>query len=163
MSEQKQHQVVIIGAGPAGWTAALYCARADMSPIVCEGALGDRLATSGAVAMLAEEGGAGVDITPGGQLMLTTEVENFPGFVEPTTGFQLVDDMANQSKRYGAAAAPVTVTKIVPDADGRGFTLECHGDDKNWPSVRARTVILATGAMAKCVLGSVSVSGGGGF
>jgi thioredoxin reductase (NADPH) len=117
-------RVLIIGSGPAGLTAAIYTARAQLSPIVIEG-----------------EPSSTTD-QPGGQLMLTTEIENFPGFPEGITGPELMANMRAQAARFGADLRVTKVQKI--DATERPFRAWVTGDEES--SITADTVILATGA-----------------
>jgi thioredoxin reductase (NADPH) len=113
------HNVVILGSGCAGNTAAIYTARANLKPVVFEGH------------------------EPGGQLSITTEVENFPGFVEGVQGPQLVENMKQQAIRFGAEFKPGKVVKA--DLSKRPFQLEMeHGEN-----VETRTLIVATGASAR--------------
>lgn len=116
-------KVVIIGSGPAGYTAALYTARANMAPLCLEGEPSQ-------------------EILPGGQLMTTTEVENYPGYPEGVTGPQMMDDFKKQAGRFGARYEYKTVTKV--DFSGYPFKLWA-GDEL----IDAKTVIIATGASAK--------------
>src|ERR1700722_12017098 len=117
-------RVLIIGPGPAGLTAAIYSARAQLSPIVIEG-----------------EPSSTTD-QPGGQLMLTTDVENYPGFPEAVTGPELMALMRAQALRFGA---DLRVNKVqVLDTVSRPFRAWLTDDDE--PSITADTVILATGA-----------------
>jgi thioredoxin reductase (NADPH) len=112
------HKVVIIGSGCAGNTAAIYTARAGLSPVVISGH------------------------EPGGQLSLTTEVENFPGFPEGIQGPELVENMKKQAQRFGADYRHGNVVEA--DLSRRPFRLSIDGD---W--IETRTLIIASGARAK--------------
>ena len=120
------HKVVIIGSGPAGLTAAIYTARADLKPIVFEGGF---IPT-------------GELMTPGGQLMITSEVENFPGFPEGVTGPELVERCRKQAQRFGSEHRE----EAVEDVDFSGFPLKLRVGDA-W--IETATVIIATGASAR--------------
>ena len=121
MVEQIEN-VVIIGSGPAGYTAAIYAARANLKPLMFEGL---------------QAGGV-----PGGQLMTTTEVENFPGFPEGITGPELMDRMRSQAIRWGTECHTEDVVKV--DLSQRPFTIT-----STERTVKANSVIIATGATAK--------------
>jgi thioredoxin reductase (NADPH) len=110
--------VIVIGSGPAGYTAALYAARADLSPLVLKG------------------------LEAGGQLMLTTDVENYPGFADGLLGPELMDQMEKQAARFGAEILPVHVTRV--DLTDRPFRV--HAGDQVWES---RSLIVSTGASAR--------------
>ncbi len=116
--------VIIVGSGPAAWTAALYTARADLNPLVLEG----------------EPEGI---MLPGGQLMITTEVENFPGFPEGVTGPELMDKMKEQAGRFGTRSEMKMVEKV--DFSNRPFTLVTRDGQE----YRAHAVIVSTGANAR--------------
>ena len=118
-------QVLIIGSGPAGLTAAIYAARAQLSPLVIEG---EPSSTSD---------------QPGGQLMLTTDIENFPGFPEAVSGPELMARMREQALRFGAELQVSRVQRL--DVAERPFRAWLSGDGEA-PSVSADAVILATGA-----------------
>lgn len=115
----KTFKVVIVGSGPAGLTAALYAARADLKPIVFEGP------------------------EPGGQLMTTTDVENFPGFPEGVMGPKMMDLFREQAKRFGADCRYGMVTDI--DFDKRPFRLTIDESTE----IFAQALIVSTGASAK--------------
>ena len=111
--------VLIIGSGPAGYTAAIYAARADMSPIVIQG------------------------LQPGGQLTTTTDVDNYPGYKDGITGPEMMEDFKAQAERFGTDTRWGMVTKV--DLSERPFKVEV--DEKD--TILAETVIIATGASAK--------------
>ena len=120
MSAQSEHvNCLIIGSGPAGYTAAIYASRADLKPVMYEG------------------------LQPGGQLTITTEVENFPGYPEGTQGPEMMEDLKKQAQRFGADIRFGLITKA--DFSVRPFQLEV--DDSKL--MTANTVIIATGASAK--------------
>ena len=118
-------KVLVVGSGPAGLTAAIYTARAQLNPVVIEG---EPSSTSD---------------QPGGQLMLTTEVENFPGFPEGITGPELMTNMRAQAASFGAQITTEKVTKL--DLTARPFRAWVGGNDGE-PDYEATSVILATGA-----------------
>ncbi len=120
MSELKVHDVVIVGSGPAGYTAAIYAARAQLNPVMYEGS-----------------------ITAGGALMNTTEVENFPGFENGIMGPDLMDAMRKQAARFGTQL--ITDDIVEMKLDGEVKTLK----DGSGNTLRARSVILATGSAYK--------------
>jgi thioredoxin reductase (NADPH) len=125
MSEHRE--VVIIGSGPAGLTAAIYTARANLNPVILEG---EPSSTSD---------------QPGGQLMLTTEVENFPGFPEGITGPELMINLRSQASRFGATILTVKASKV--DFSERPFKVWV-GDTDAEPTYIAESVIVATGAQS---------------
>src|ERR1051326_6787312 len=100
-------KVVIIGSGPAGWTAAIYAARANLSPLVYEGAISEENRLQGTL--------------PLGQLNLTTEVENFPGFPESVLGPELMVKMREQAERFGTRITTEDIVKV--DLSRRPFVL----------------------------------------
>jgi thioredoxin reductase (NADPH) len=114
----QNERLVIIGSGPAGYTAALYAARANLNPLLIEG------------------------MQPGGQLTITSEVENYPGFPEAILGPQLMEQMKKQAERFGTRFEAGEVTRV--DFSKRPFSLWM--DDR---LVRTQAVIVATGASAK--------------
>ena len=117
--KDKTFDVVIVGSGPAGLTAALYAARADLNPLIFEGP------------------------EPGGQLMTTTDVENFPGYPDGVMGPKMMEDFREQAKRFGADCRYGFVSSIDFDAQPYKVTV-----DEDF-SVYARAIIISTGASAK--------------
>jgi thioredoxin reductase (NADPH) len=110
--------VIIIGSGPAGWTAAIYAARAELSPMLFEGN------------------------EPGGQLMTTTEVENFPGFVKGIQGPELMAVLREQAKRFGTEIVSEMVESV--DLSSRPFKVVSKGK-----TYEANAIIISTGANAR--------------
>lgn len=125
-TESNVEKVVIIGSGPAGWTAAIYAARASLKPLVFEGVPKQTPAL----------------MLPGGQLMLTTEVENYPGFPKGVTGPELMEHFKQQALRFETRVKTLDVVKC--DFSQRPFTLEISDGSK----VQTHAVIVATGATA---------------
>ena len=117
--EIEKIECLIIGSGPAGYTAAIYAARADMHPVVIQG------------------------LQPGGQLTTTTDVDNYPGYKDGITGPEMMEDFKAQAERFGTDTRWGMVTKV--DFSERPFKVEI--DEKT--NVLAETVIIATGASAK--------------
>lgn len=114
----ERRSIVILGSGPAGYTAALYAARANLRPLVLKG------------------------LEAGGQLMLTTDVENYPGFPDGIMGPELMDAMEKQAARFEAEIVAQTVTEV--DLSERPFGV--WAGDEEW---RADTIVISTGASAK--------------
>ncbi|RKG95773.1 thioredoxin-disulfide reductase [Corallococcus carmarthensis] len=127
MSQDKIQKVTIIGSGPAGYTAAIYAARANLEPVVFAG--GPTLEHPQRV--------------PGGQLMVTTDVENYPGFPEAITGPELMERFQKQAERFNTVIHMENITKV--DFSQRPFLLESESGIK----IRSETVIISTGATAK--------------
>lgn len=119
MSTPERVKCLIIGSGPAGYTAAIYTARANLSPILYEG------------------------LTPGGQLTTTTDVENFPGYPEGVPGPVMMEDMKKQALRFNADVRGGLISKV--NLSVRPFEAETDGGHK----ILADTIIIATGATAK--------------
>jgi thioredoxin reductase (NADPH) len=112
------HEVLILGSGPAGLTAAVYSARANLSPLLIDGS------------------------QPGGQLTLTTDVENFPGFPKGIMGPQLIQDMRAQAERFGTQFRHGHVTEV--DLQSQPFRITADGEE----TLEAKTLIISTGASA---------------
>ena len=117
--EQEIAKCVIIGSGPAGYTAGIYTSRANLSPILFEG------------------------IQPGGQLTTTTDIENFPGYPEGINGTEMMEQLKAQAMRFGTTVRPQIVEKV--DFSVRPFALTIE----DGTTMLAHTVIIATGASAK--------------
>jgi len=116
-------KVIIVGGGPAGCTAALYTARANLAPLVLEGEISQ-------------------EILPGGQLMTTTEVENYPGYPEGVQGPAMMEEFKKQAERFGARFEYKTLTKV--DLGNRPFKL--YSGEESWET---QALIIATGANAQ--------------
>lgn len=127
MSDAEVRNVIIIGSGPAGLTAAIYAARANLKPLCIEGF---------------NAGG----LVPGGQLMYTTEVENYPGFPEKVTGQELMQRFRDQAEHQGTEIITGDVTKV--DLSKRPFEVWAEDVEGNKPHFKAKTIIIATGARA---------------
>lgn len=119
MNNIENIKCLIIGSGPAGYTAAIYASRANLSPVLYQG------------------------MEPGGQLTTTTEIDNFPGYPEGVTGNNLMEDLKRQAERFAAESRFGIVTKV--DLSSRPFTIEVDGSK----TIKAESVIISTGATAK--------------
>jgi len=117
---EKVHELVIVGSGPAGYTAGVYAARAQLDPVLYEGS-----------------------VTAGGALMNTTEVENFPGFKDGIMGPDLMDQMRKQASRFGAQLVTDDITEMKLDSDVKVLK------DGSGNTIKARAVILAMGSAYK--------------
>ena len=117
---EKVHELVIVGSGPAGYTAGVYAARAQLDPVLYEGS-----------------------VTAGGALMNTTEVENFPGFKDGIMGPDLMDQMRKQASRFGAQLVTGDITEMKLDSDVKVLI------DGSGNTIKARAVILAMGSAYK--------------
>ncbi len=126
MSDRQQEKLVIIGSGPAAWTAAIYAARAQLDPLVYEG-MGSRT------------------MIPGGQLMFTTEVENYPGFPEGVTGMDMMASFKDQAVRFETRVVTEDITEV--DFSQRPLRLVSSGGTE----IDADTVIVASGANARWI------------
>jgi thioredoxin reductase (NADPH) len=124
----EHRQVVIVGSGPAGLTAAIYASRAQLAPLVIEG---EPSSTSD---------------QPGGQLMLTTEVENFPGFVDGIMGPELMQTFRAQAARFGAEYVTAKASKV--DLSRRPFSVWVGDPDAEEPTYLADALIISTGAQS---------------
>ena len=119
MSDIQEVECLIIGSGPAGYTAAIYAARADMNPVMYQG------------------------LQPGGQLTTTNEVENFPGYPDGVTGPEMMMQLQKQAERFETDVRPGFIEKV----DFSGSVHKCWADDGT--EIHAKTVIISTGASAK--------------
>ena len=117
--EIEKRKCVIIGSGPAGYTAAIYSSRAELKPVLYEG------------------------LQPGGQLTITTDVENFPGYPDGVTGVEMMEDLKKQALRFGTEIRSGLIEKV--DFSKYPFSLT---DDRG-QNILAETVIIATGASAR--------------
>jgi thioredoxin reductase (NADPH) len=126
MPEQGTERLVIIGSGPAAWTAAVYAARARLDPLVFEGE-------------------PSRDMIPGGQLMYTTDIENFPGFPEPVGGQALMDRMKEQAVHLGTRVE----MEFIVDVDFSGHPFRLKPNYSDW--IEADSIIVATGARANWI------------
>ena len=116
------HKTIIIGSGPAGYTAAIYASRADLRPIVYAG------------------------LEPGGQLTTTTDVDNFPGYPEGISGPKMMDDLKIQAERFGTVVKPDYISKVKLSKHEGGIHTLFDGSGEK---IETKTVIISTGASAK--------------
>jgi thioredoxin reductase (NADPH) len=123
MAQTNPHRVVVIGSGPAAWTAALYLSRAQLSPVVYEGE-------------------PSREMIPGGQLMFTTDIENYPGFPDGIDGQELMAKMKEQAVRFGTEVVSENI--VSADFSTHPFKLNPTWSDE----IQAMSVIVATGARA---------------
>src|SRR4026209_138630 len=137
-NETIKRDVVIIGSGPAGLTAAIYAARASLKPLLIDAPADAEKQT-----------------TPGGQLMITTDVENYPGFAKGIEGPELMDEFRRQAERFGTEFMETWITEV--DLSERPFQLYTDAG-----TISTQTLIIATGASAKwlCVPGEAKVPNG---
>ena len=133
MSTTGVEKVLIIGSGPSGWTAAIYAARANLSPVAYIG-------------YPKQDPGP---VLPGGQLMLTTEVENYPGFPHGVTGPELMQHFQAQAERFGTRVVGEEITRCKFSADPSKNPHTLHTSEGK--VVRAHAVIIATGAVANWI------------
>jgi len=126
MTDIRKETLVIVGSGPAAWTAAIYAARAELQPLVYEGSFSRTM-------------------IPGGQLMFTTDIENYPGFPEGVTGQEMMADFKAQAERFGTRVITEDIVRV--DFAGRPFRLWSGAGEE----VEASAVILATGANARWI------------
>ncbi len=126
MTDIRKETLVIVGSGPAAWTAAVYAARAELEPLVYEGSFSRTM-------------------IPGGQLMFTTEIENYPGFPEGVSGQQMMADFKAQAERFGTRVITEDIVRV--DFTDRPFRLWSGAGEE----IEARAVILATGANARWI------------
>ncbi|KAI9355649.1 hypothetical protein DFJ73DRAFT_657910 [Zopfochytrium polystomum] len=125
---QAHHKVVVVGSGPAGHTAAIYLARANLNPVMYEGFLA-------------------AGIAAGGQLTTTTDVENFPGFPAGIGGSELMELMKKQSEKFGTTVVTETISKV--DFKSRPFKVWREGAEDEEQAILADSIVIATGATAK--------------
>jgi thioredoxin reductase (NADPH) len=122
MAEVEKVDCLIVGSGPAGYTAAVYAARANLKPVLYQG------------------------LEPGGQLMITTDVENYPGYPDGVMGPQMMEDFKKQAERMGSDIRFGLVTKVDLSADKPPYMVEI---DEGKHHIEAQSLILCTGAVAK--------------
>ena len=127
-NQNSVHKVVIIGSGPSGWTAAIYAARANLNPTVYVG-------------VAKQDPGP---VLPGGQLMLTTDVENYPGFPEGVAGPEMMMKFEQQARRFGTNVVGEDIVRCEFANDGSPHTLHTSGGE----TIQAHAVIISTGATA---------------
>ncbi len=127
-TQSSVHKVVVIGSGPSGWTAAIYAARANLNPVVYVG-------------VAKQDPGP---ILPGGQLMLTTDVENYPGFPDGIGGPEMMMKFEQQAKRFGTQVVGEDIVHCKFSSDGSPHTLHTSGGE----TIQAHAVIISTGATA---------------